>query len=146
ITDHFERAQQPSAEFEPGQLALIREIKRLADDRSLPIVVIYIPYRDEMLDPNYPGRIERARKFSELLEAQFFDGRDVFRGLPPGEIRELWFPYDGHWNHLGSSRFADYVVPRIPTWLASSRSLASGKASVDSSNFRARNSIPRMDS
>jgi len=122
ILDHFEKAQQPSTDFEPGQLALMRDIRRLADQNSLPIVVVYIPFREELLDPHYPSRVERTRRFAEILGAQFVDGREAFRGLTTDQVRDLWFPYDGHWNHLGSGRFAQYMADSIPGWVAVNKS------------------------
>jgi len=129
VRDFLGRSDAPDRAprgFEPGQLALIQEIKRLADDNSLPIVVVYIPYREELLYSNYPSRVERTRQFAQILGAKFVDGRDVFRGLNPQQVRYLWYSYDGHWNHYGSSRFAEYMAPRIPTWMAAGkpRSLA----------------------
>jgi hypothetical protein len=122
VLDHFEKPRQPPADFAPGQLALIKDIRRLADQNSLPIVVVYIPFREELLDPHYPSRVERTRRFAEILGATFVDGRDVFRGLTNQQVTKLWYSYDGHWNPIGSSRFAEYMAKRIPNWVASNKS------------------------
>jgi hypothetical protein len=116
VLDHFEKSQAPS-DFEPGQIALMNDMRRLADQNSLPIVVVYIPFREELFDPQYPSRVERTRRFAQILGATFVDGREVFRGLSSQQINELWYSYDGHWNHLGSSRFAEFMAGRIPGWV-----------------------------
>jgi hypothetical protein len=120
VLDHFEKSQAPS-DFEPGQIALMKDMRRLANQNSLPIVVVYIPFREELLDPRYPSRMERTRRFAEVLGATFVDGREVFSGLNNEQINELWYRYDGHWNHLGSSRFAEFMANRIPGWVASNK-------------------------
>ena len=108
--------KQPPSGFSAGQLALMREIRSLAQQSDLPITVVYIPFREELVVPGYPSSVERSRQFAEVLGAKFIDGREAFHGFSIQQIRELWFPSDGHWNHLGSSRFAEYMVTQISTW------------------------------
>ena len=48
-------------------------------------------------DPN----IEKCGKFSETLDATFFDGREAFQGLSHQQIKDDWFPIDAHWNRGG---------------------------------------------
>jgi hypothetical protein len=122
LSGHRNAPWQAPPGFEPGQLALMREIRGLAERSDLPMVVVYIPFREELIVPGYPSSVERCRRFAEILGAKFVDGREVFRGFSPQQIRELWFPNDGHWNHLGSSRFAEYMANQIPNWIASSKS------------------------
>jgi len=121
ILDHFEKPPRPPADFAPGQVALMKDIRRLAEQNSLPIVVVYIPFRQELLDPHYPSRVERTRRFAEILGATFVDGRDVFRSLTEEQVTKLWYSYDGHWNHFGSKLFAEYIATRIPNWVGSSK-------------------------
>jgi hypothetical protein len=122
VTGYRDPPWQAPSGFEPGQLALMREIRNLAEQNNLPIIVVYIPFRDELIVPGYPSSVERCRQFAEVLGAKFIDGREAFRGFSTQEIRELWFPYDGHWNHLGSSRFAEYMITQITTWVDPLRS------------------------
>ncbi len=116
----LEPALTPRSAFpttlEPGQLALIKEIRRFADEQALPILVVYIPNRDELLRPGRSTGIEMVKRFSEMLGAKFLDGRQAFRGLSRQQIKACWLPYDGHWNQLGSDRFAQLMSQEIRTW------------------------------
>jgi hypothetical protein len=120
LLQHFEMARKPLSGFEPGQLALMQEIRQLADENSLPLAVVYIPFREELLDPGYPSNVERTHQFSEILGARFIDGREGFRGLTSQQIKDNWFPWDGHWNHFGSDRFAGFMAAQIPNWVEAS--------------------------
>jgi hypothetical protein len=122
LVGHRDAPWQAPSGFEPGQLALMREIRRLAEQSNLPIIVVYIPFREELIVPGYPTSAERSQQFAQVLGAKFIDGREAFRGLSAQQIRPLWFPYDGHWNHLGSSRFAEYMISQISTWVDPLRS------------------------
>jgi hypothetical protein len=105
-------------DFEPGQVKLINEIRQLAKSHSWPIGVAYIPNREELIDPTASSTVKKCRKFSEMLGATFFDGREAFRGLSSQQIRNDWFPIDGHWNRAGSDQFATFMAAQIPRWLA----------------------------
>ena len=94
----------------------------LAEQNSFPIVVVHIPFPKELLNPYYPSRVDRTRRFAEILGSTFVDGREVFHGLTKEQVTKLWYSYDGHWNPLGSSRFAEYIANRIPNWVASNKS------------------------
>jgi hypothetical protein len=115
----FQTKKTAPSGFEPGQLALIEEIHRLAREHSWPIAVVYIPFRDELLDPNYPSNLERTRQFAALLGAKVIDGRQAFLGVSPQQINADWFEHDGHWNQSGSDKFADFMAAQIPDWVAS---------------------------
>jgi len=115
---------KPIEGFEAGQLALIDEIRRLAEENSWPIAVAYIPNREELLDPGALSRIEKCKRFSELLGATFLDGREAFRGLSRQQILEDWFRVDGHWNRGGSDRFADFMASRLQSWIVAGGSRA----------------------
>lgn len=117
------KPKEAAVAFEPGQIALIKEIRQLASERSWPIYVAYIPDREELLDPTSrtdveKSRFEKAKKFSEMLGALFLDGREAFRGLTSEQIKSDWFPIDGHWNQGGSDRFAYFVGAQLPRLLA----------------------------
>jgi hypothetical protein len=107
-----------SPDFEPGQVKLINEIRQLAKEHSWPIAVAYIPNREELIDPTASSTVEKCRKFSKMLDATFFDGREAFRGLSSQQIKNDWFPIDGHWNRGGSDQFASFMAAQIPRWLA----------------------------
>jgi hypothetical protein len=109
---------KPAPNFEPGQVELINEIRQLAKEHSWPIAVAYIPNREELIDPTASSTVERCRKFSEMLGATFFDGREAFHGLSSQQIKNDWFPIDGHWNRRGSDQFASFMAAQIPCWLA----------------------------
>jgi hypothetical protein len=105
-------------DFEPGQVKLINEIRQLAKEHSWPIAVAYIPNREELFDATASSTVEKCRKFSEMLGATFFDGREAFRGLSIQQTKNDWFPIDGHWNRGGSDQFASFMAAQIPRWLA----------------------------
>jgi hypothetical protein len=126
---HGDAPWQAPTHFEPDQLALMRQIRSLAEQNNLPIIVVYIPFRDELTVPGYPSSVDKTRQFAEVLGAKFIDGREAFRGVSAQQMRELWFPYDGHWNHLGSSRFAEYMIAQISTWASLKSRLATAGGS-----------------
>jgi hypothetical protein len=66
---------KPIGGFEARQLAFIDEICSLAEEHSWPIAVVYIPDREELLEPGSQSRIEKCKRFSELLGATFLVGR-----------------------------------------------------------------------
>ena len=115
--------------FEPGQLELIREIRQLADERSWPIVVVQIPTREQLLDPGSPTNVGRTEEMGKMLGATFLDGREAFRGLSAQQIKDDWFPTDGHWNRGGSDQFASFMaahLQRLATEAGREESMARG--------------------
>jgi hypothetical protein len=110
--------RNPRGEFEPGQVALIEQIQQIAKEHSWPIAVVYVPNREELLGSRGDPNIEKCRKFSEILGATFFDGREAFQGLSHQQIKDDWFPIDAHWNRGGSDQFAGFMGPKIQGWLA----------------------------
>ena len=111
-------ALRDDLEFEPGQVALMREIRQLANEHSWPIAVVQIPTRDVLLDPRSRFNVDRTREFSEMLGATFLDGREAFRGLSGQQIMDDWFPVDGHWNRGGSDQFAYFMAAQLQRWVA----------------------------
>jgi hypothetical protein len=102
--------------FDSGQIYLIEEIRRLTKEHLLPTVVAYIPSRDELLSPPDSRNLKRTKQFAEMIGASFLDGREAFRGLSSQEIKESWYPHDGHWNQVGSDRFAGFMSRQIESW------------------------------
>jgi hypothetical protein len=110
----------PTEGFEPAQVMLIDQIRQLAKEHSWPIAVVYVPNRKELLGSGAETNIEKCKKFSEMLGATFFDGREAFRGLSKQQIKNDWFPIDAHWNRGGSDQFAGFMAAQIQGWLAAS--------------------------
>lgn len=120
VVKRWTKARQSQVSgFEPGQLALMTEIKRIAEEHSWPIMVVQIPTREDLLGQEPRINIERTRQFSELLGARFVDGREAFYGFTSQQVKNDWFPVDGHWNRRGSDQFADFITPQLQRWVAS---------------------------
>ena len=115
VTAKSNGEEQPASGFDSGQIYLIEEIRRLTKEHLLPTVVAYIPSREELLSPD-SRRAKRTKQFAEMIGASFLDGREAFRGLSSQEIKENWYPHDGHWNQAGSDRFADFMSRQIESW------------------------------
>jgi hypothetical protein len=92
-------------------MAMICDMRNRLAARHIPVVVIHIPGRDELLKHRDDSEIVRA--FASLLGANFVDGSGSFRSLNADEVRAHYLPYDGHWNQAGSDRFADSVALRL---------------------------------
>jgi hypothetical protein len=97
--------------FSREQMAMICDMRNRLAARHIPVVVIHIPGRDELLKHRDDSEIVRA--FASLLGANFVDGSGSFRSLNADEVRAHYLPYDGHWNQAGSDRFADSVALRL---------------------------------
>jgi len=117
---HLTESEKPVTGFDPGQIVLIKEIRQLANELSLPVAVIHIPSREELLDPGSRTNVVRIKEFSDILGATFLDGRGAFRSLSRQQIKDDWFPVDGHWNQAGSNQFADFMAAQLPQWIAGS--------------------------
>lgn len=111
------KTEEPGTGFEPGQIALIKEIRQIADEHSWPIVVVQIPTREGLLDPGSRTNVDRTREFSEMLGATFVDGYEAFRGLSSQQIKDDWFQFDGHWNRGGSDQFAQFMATQLQLWV-----------------------------
>jgi len=71
---------------------------------------VYIPNKAQALNGSSDGVAkEEAIEFARILGGRFFDGTTVFKVLSKKQIRDAWFPYDGHWNQIGSDLFAKYM-------------------------------------
>src|SRR5262249_20915912 len=98
--DRAEGEPTPGRGADPDRDRLITDIRRFLDEKGLPALVVHIPDRPSLLDPERGSgwAIEDARDFARALGAEFLDGTEAFAGLGPGEIRALFLPFDGHWN------------------------------------------------
>lgn len=108
-----DESQEPSVEklFSLEQIKMIREIRDFARSSSLPIIVVRVPKKQELFE-QLPPR-EDILAFATQLEAAFVDGLDAFAGLTKAERETQYFPYDGHWNQIGSDRFAHFMFENL---------------------------------
>jgi hypothetical protein len=105
-------APAPANEFFGSyQVAMMLDIRRRLSAKHLPIIVFYIPGRDELLSQRDDS--PRVRSFSSLIDAKFVDASQPFRGLNADEVRASYFPVDGHWNQIGSDRFAEFIAEKM---------------------------------
>jgi hypothetical protein len=99
---------------DPVRDRLISEIGRTLAARRLPALVIHIPDRPGLLDPDGARWQKReAEEFARAIGAKFLDGGRLFEGLSTAEIKGLFLPHDGHWNQAGSDRFAEFVASNL---------------------------------
>ena len=108
-----EADEKPANRFTFGdpQQKLAREIAKYCNEQKLTVIVVRIPQREALIDGS--PTMEDTRLFAEILDGTLFDGADAFTGLGENEIRNLFFPYDGHWNQNGSDRFAEFMKEKI---------------------------------
>ena len=107
-------ATDQPAEFVPGQRVMINEIHRYLTANSLPALVVHVPSRDELL--THSQHRNTTKEFSARIGAQFVEGAKAFDGLSRSEIQACWLPSDGHWNQIGSDRFAEFMVKVLARW------------------------------
>ncbi|MBI2021514.1 SGNH/GDSL hydrolase family protein [Candidatus Daviesbacteria bacterium] len=96
---------------------IIASIKDFLTKKGLSSLVVYIPSREEETNKasSYsPAEFDDTKKFSQILGSSFIDGRELYAKMSKKEIKNSFFPYDGHWNQLGSNHFADYISRQIP--------------------------------
>jgi hypothetical protein len=102
-------------EFDDGRKKLIADMRRFLDSRRLPALVVHLPSRDTLLHPTEESAVHlaKSRRFAADLGGAFLDGGAVFANLGTRELRDLFLPWDGHWNQKGSDRFADFIVENL---------------------------------
>lgn len=110
----FARTKDP--EFKPEQKRLIEDIRQFISARKLPVLVVFLPDRDRLINSAWEGDPYRAEtmSFAKLIGAEFADGSGAFANMPPAEIRKCFFRHDGHWNQAGSDRFAKFMLDLLP--------------------------------
>lgn len=101
--------------FSPGQTRLIESIREYAASRALPVLVVYLPGLAEASGKS-SQHLQQVRMFAQQLNADFIDGRNSFVDLKAGQLQELWFKHDEHWNQAGSDLFASFMVRQLRTW------------------------------
>lgn len=98
----------------PWQLTerLLAEMHRLVVEREIPFMVIYIPNRVEVEE----HRRNHNPSYTEKFLLEFVKKRSVpFMTLVPvlaaaGEIRDLYYPRDGHWTARGHQVASEEIV------------------------------------
>src|SRR5262249_27705591 len=115
VTRADNRSGETKGEFEPGRKRLIADIRRYLDGHQLPALVVHLPSRSSLLSPDYESalHLEKAKLLAKELAAAFVDGGQIFAGKTPAEVRDLFLPYDGHWNQRGSDLFAEFIIERL---------------------------------
>ncbi|SVB79236.1 uncharacterized protein METZ01_LOCUS232090, partial [marine metagenome] len=103
--------------IEPGTMPLIEDIKEYIDSHNLPSLVVHIPSRMTLLGPPPDYTIPASvAHFANLLNADLVNGAVVFQQLDATELKDRYFPYDGHWNQQGSDEFAEYFGEYLQQW------------------------------
>ncbi len=103
--------------FDPGQEWMIEDLARTVNNLNVPVMVIHIPSRDDLLHGKR-GALPPldTRLFAELIGARLVDGEQAFAGRSEEEIRALWLRYDAHWAQSGSDTFGACVTPVLRAW------------------------------
>ena len=105
----------PSEGFEPGQEKLMEDLGGFFAARHIPVMVVHIPSREELLGHPKDAFLRDSEQFSSKLMSAFVDGSHAFSELSAEEIRQSFFPYDSHWNQSGSDRFAAFLESEVRT-------------------------------
>ena len=126
---------------------MVTQVEQALQKKQVPALVVHIPYREVLLTRagagsettafylESVGEVWEAQAFAKLIQADYVDGAEAFKGYGVEEIRACWLPLDGHWNQAGAERFAEFVVPILQRWSERQdhKSAGSGKRSgVDS--------------
>ena len=93
----------------------MQDIKEYIDVHNLPSLVVHIPSRRTLLKDDFTIPASVAN-FAKLLNADLVNGADAFQQLNPTELKDRYFPYDGHWNQQGSDEFAVYFGEYLQQW------------------------------
>jgi hypothetical protein len=96
---------------ETARVALIQDMRRSLNSLKVPVLVVSVPHREELLRDGDSIQVPAAtRQFAELLRAKLVNGGRAFQGLTAAAIRADWLPYDGHWGQGGSDRFGRFMA------------------------------------
>jgi len=90
---------------------LVADMRRYLVQNELPALVVYVPWRTGAPGGKDPaGSPAEARRFADMLGADFVDGNEAFAGMSRREIRDCWMEYDGHWTQTGADHFARFMA------------------------------------
>jgi hypothetical protein len=108
-------ASPPPRSADEGYDRLVDDIRRYVEAKHLPVLVVHLPTRENLLAGTGSSNndFHDTKAFAKALGAQFLDGSDLFAGMNRREIRANFLPYDGHWNQVGSDRFAELIVEHL---------------------------------
>ena len=117
--DNSRPAPGPVA-FDPGRERLIQDIRRYAEARHIPVLVVYLPTLDTAARTRAPGRaMEESKLFAKEIGGDFVDGRQAYANMTAAQLKNEWRTFDYHWNEAGSDRFAKFMHKILIDWLAS---------------------------
>jgi hypothetical protein len=103
--------------FDPWQFWMISDIARAVRAMDLPVMVVHVPSREELLRGEFeaPPPVD-TQLFAALLDARLVDGKQAFSGRGADEIRDMWMPYDAHWAQAGSDHFGRFMLGILESW------------------------------
>lgn len=115
-SDSVQAALWKSPGFDPQQARLVEDIRRIVAARNLPVLVVFLPTREELMKSTWRNEPHRAetQAFAKQIGARFVDGSEAFASMQPADVRKCFFAHDGHWNQTGSDRFAKFMLQLIP--------------------------------
>ena len=106
----------------------LQEIKKLTDNKKIPLIIVLIPEAVQVSDREWPGRAALG------LPANFYDPRgpfqdelvkrlspfgidfvDLLDGFKKSNIFPLYFTNDGHWRESGHELAADIIYNTLNT-------------------------------
>ena len=97
-----------SGQLTSEQLQLIDDIRAYLRRTGLPVVVVRVPDREELV--HQAAVAGNVLDFAERLGGSVVDGAAAFDTLSTAERSQQYFPQDGHWNQSGSDRFARFML------------------------------------
>jgi hypothetical protein len=107
--------------FDPSHYRLMDEIGAALGEQGAPVLVVYLPWRDEILGGGSRyGSPEETAEFARRVGAAFVDGRQAFAGLDRQSVRDCWLRFDGHFSERGMERFGRFVGRQVEALLARS--------------------------
>jgi len=100
--------------FSEEQLLMIEKIKEYKTKRKIPIIVIDLPTKSQLLEKNFDSHVGTL-EFMKLVETNSYYNfaKIAYDYSSTDEVFENYFPYDGHWNQKGSDKFARFFVDHV---------------------------------
>lgn len=100
--------------YQPGQLAMMNDIRRYLQANGLPAFVVFIPAREAVLQgKHHPYAAQDSANFAHQISSEFLNATSAFESLDDQQRRDCWLPYDAHWSQAGSDRFAAWIVDSL---------------------------------